>query len=74
MFSNATRGPVACAPRLAPIPFPGQGHNGNRSCPRRPSRSQEVSYSSQRHLSPEETEQIVAGYLAGTTAQELLQT
>ena len=34
-------------------------------------RGQEIPYSPKRHLSPSEIEQIVAGYLAGTTAREL---
>ena len=31
----------------------------------------EVPYTPKRHLSPEQIEEVVAGYLAGTTAQEL---
>jgi len=34
-------------------------------------RGQEIPYSPKRHLRPEEIEQIVAGYLAGTTTREL---
>ena len=34
-------------------------------------RGQEIPYSPKRHLSPDHIEQIVAGYLAGTTAREL---
>ncbi|MGD0380630.1 MAG: helix-turn-helix domain-containing protein [Acidimicrobiales bacterium] len=34
-------------------------------------RGQEIPYAPRRHLSPEQIEEIVAGYLDGTTAREL---
>ena len=49
---------------------PGQGRNNNRDRIDIP-RGQEIPYSPKRHLGPAEIEQIVAGYLAGTTAREL---
>ena len=50
--------------------FPGQGRKGNSNRPRRPSRSGSPLLP-QAPSQPREIEEIVAGYLAGTTAREL---
>ena len=71
MCSNPTRGFRRLLTSSDPQTFSQvRGENTTESVLDVP-RGQEISYSPKRHLSSSEIEQIVAGYLAGTTAREL---
>jgi len=71
MCSNPTRGFRRLITSSDPQPFSQVRDNLATKLFLDVPRGQEVPYSPKRHLSPDQIEQIVAGYLAGTTAREL---